>query len=102
MLLEAPNFAEKSRLLRIGEDGHYGSQKSSYEVVIGIHWSPAEFLSQAAVLEHPGDKAVFDDPDLAKAVFDLLTSGAAAVAANRAACCKKWITRASELKQLEA
>jgi len=39
---------------------------------------------------------------LAKAVFDLLTLGAAAVAANRAACCKKWIARAFELKQLEA
>ena len=74
---------------------------SQSDVVIGIPWSPSEFVKEAVRLGHPKHFLRHLPEPLEKTIKALQVTSLHEVAKDRTAEMRKWVLRASELKSKE-
>ena len=71
------------------------------KVIVGIPWSPEEFLTLARKLQHPFDWEVLLPPKIAKAIAAIAAFGPSGIARLRIDRLAFWKKRAAELEPAE-
>ena len=72
-----------------------------FVVTIGVPWSCEEFLQSALMVAHPFTWDTAAQDEIKVAIFRILTTGAEAVARDRARWLQKWSRRAEQLEAAE-
>ena len=83
-------------------DNNVGIIANSVKVFVGIPWTPAEFLEQAADVRHPKHVVHSLDSTLKDVISALADKPAVDIGRLRIQAMHKWIQKARDLEQVEA
>eukprot|EP00972_Heterocapsa_arctica_P057237 8446244-Heterocapsa_arctica.AAC.1 len=68
---------------------------------VGVPWTPAEFLEQAKLLDHPFQAPVLLPDRVLTSIFTALVEGPSAVRRHRRDWVMRWQRRSVELAEVE-
>ena len=75
-----------------------GEGRPTQQAVIGINFTPVEFVQRAAELRHPIDSTLNIHDSVMKNIFETLHKGPEYIMSSRCRVLKEWLVKALELK----